>query len=380
MLDPFEYIDRLINGLCYFIYNFLFSVSALLTNPTRGILRLSSRFRSKGVRQASDFTLIFSIAVASSVLLHVIWSLGGVLRFQGYREVVDKTFAEFYDRTFGSTVATTIIFAVAVSIVYLGLVAQLKLLLPAGKGNKLRFRRGYYCCYLFSVFTFAQIVSSALLLFAHIEKTRYLLLLAAAAFLAILAFGAVFGRVAVRPAGIGTTLIIYAYLFFAYMGGAGFSGLYALLSHADDISISALRCKEEQHSKVRVTAVVSNTSERQLLIRHSDILVTGEKEQPEPLYFNISEPDTHTPFVLLPPKQSTLLSILADPIKDVTAPIDFRCKLRITAVDKALSDSSNRTVVPRRFNAEAYDFGEMSIEPAPAKQKQTEPAPAKPKH
>ena len=146
MVDPFEYIDRLINGLCYFIYNFLFSLSALLTNPTRGVLRLSSRFRSKNVRQASDFTLIFSIAVASSVLLHVIWSLDGVLRFQGYRETIDRGFGEFYDRSFGSAVATTIIFAVAVSISYQVLVVQLKSLVPAGKGNKLRVRRGYYTC------------------------------------------------------------------------------------------------------------------------------------------------------------------------------------------------------------------------------------------
>jgi hypothetical protein len=66
MLDLADYADRLINGFCFFVLNLVGSAVLLFVNPTKGILRLSSRYRLKLVKQASSLALIFyRIAVLS---------------------------------------------------------------------------------------------------------------------------------------------------------------------------------------------------------------------------------------------------------------------------------------------------------------------------
>ena len=64
----FDYVDRLCNGLVYFVLNLVESIVSLFKNPVRGALRLTARSLNVNLRQASYRTLLFFIYATWYVL------------------------------------------------------------------------------------------------------------------------------------------------------------------------------------------------------------------------------------------------------------------------------------------------------------------------
>ncbi|HEX8624759.1 MAG TPA: hypothetical protein VF782_06735 [Allosphingosinicella sp.] len=79
-MDLFEAAEKLLRGLVYFVYNFFFSLAALMS-PYRGPIALERRYTKAGTRQIGGMTILFLVQlIPLSLLLPAVFSTGALAR------------------------------------------------------------------------------------------------------------------------------------------------------------------------------------------------------------------------------------------------------------------------------------------------------------
>jgi hypothetical protein len=71
MTNPSQFIDDIFSGIVQFIFNIVDSLRILLTNPLRGTLRLTARYKHNKSPQISYITILFLLNLASYLLYQI---------------------------------------------------------------------------------------------------------------------------------------------------------------------------------------------------------------------------------------------------------------------------------------------------------------------
>jgi hypothetical protein len=344
MLDIADYADRLINGFCFFVLNLIESVVVLVVNPTKGILRLSGRYRLKLVKQTSSLALIFFVAALLQVVLSSFVQLS---KFGFDSGVISRA----YDQSIGSNfVATVIVGAVVATAARIQVeILERKRLIRTNRRAVVRL--GYYVAYMCVLLCLFDTLLLFISLFFHSLDLALLLVWFVLSPIIVFTLASKYGRSTVpklKTRDIASTLLVL--ICSQFMASAA-SNLY-LINSANQATLTAMKCSTLGTNELDVTMIVDSTSQHALFIRREDIRVIGvplKENDSEPvrgmkedddsyferdeLDFNIKEPSDRTPYLLVNPNQSTIVRIVAQLI-DVPTATRFRCHIDFSVYDK----------------------------------------------
>ena len=87
-IDLFEFVEGVIRGIVYFLYNLIETTAAILRHPVRGPLQLTRRYGNPRARQVGGLTYLFLVLVIAQWMV-VSWN--GSVSAQGVIESVTTT-------------------------------------------------------------------------------------------------------------------------------------------------------------------------------------------------------------------------------------------------------------------------------------------------
>jgi hypothetical protein len=372
MLDLADYADRLINGFCFFVLNLVESVVILVVNPTKGILRLSGRYRLKLVKQTSSLAIIFFIASLFQIVLSSFIQLS---RFGFDSGVTSRA----YDQSFGNNLVATVIVGAMVATA-----ARIQIeILERRRAIRIKkravVRLGYYVAHMCVLLCLFDTLFLFISLFFHSLYWGSLFVLVVLSPIVVFTLASKYGRSTVpQLTNRDIASILFALIFSEVMASAA-SNLY-LINSDNQVTLTAMKCSTLGTNELDVTMIVDSKSQNAVFIRREDIGVVGvplKEDDSEPvrgmkedddLYFNneeldfeIKEPSDRTPYLLVNPNQSTIIHIVAQLI-DVPTATRFRCHISFFVYDK--EDGGGVGPTRKHFIKAAYDQHPISFRAA----------------
>ena len=345
MNTTFDYVDRLFNGLVYFVLNLVESIVSLYRNPVRGTLRLTARSLNVNSRQASYRTLLFFI---NAVMYVVMGSLLETI-FGGQGESFIENVISVSERP--NLISTIIYATIATAVIELYTKHRFAGHSKLRHTNVVQIRLGYAFCFIVSLFLILQTIWLLSLFWVPNAINSLTLILipvmffvGAAAITPIIRMPAMVGAFFVL---ILSQLISWAAVIF-----------YTQATSKQQLEILYLSCQDKSQDRMDVVALVANRTDEEMIVRFPDdvqlfgIMKISHFKDYKPHMYKVILPEAKQ-YAVIEPKKTTTLELKAEH-SDPQYPL---CGLRIDAFSNTTKDVLGRPRSDRQFRAITFQAG-----------------------